>query len=163
MQQHYGTSVELGKDVLENLAKLSDYLLALPEDYKHFEMESFSQSEHGIWAGGSSKIRRTLPNFKSCGTAACACGHGPAAGIPPRDDESWADYAERCFTGGDVVFFDFMFSGQWKYWDNTPHGAARRIKYFLEHKGVPIPTDTVDPVDVEYWDTFMRAINDVPK
>ena len=32
--------------------------------------------------------------------------------------------------------FGWIFDGGWARWDNTPHGAAKRIDYLLEH-GVP--------------------------
>lgn len=86
-----------------------------------------------------------------CGTIACAAGWGPAAGIRPTEDEldfdgsvmRWNDYIERAFGccpwagGNNRAAFAFLFSGGWASSDNTPEGAARRIRYALT-KGIPL-------------------------
>lgn len=95
----------------ENLAKLAAHLEALPEDYEHFEMESYydhdgdcdleaklddgmadaldeiydrhwDEDERGA-AVNSTLYANDIDKFLSnCGTVACAIGHAPAAGIP---------------------------------------------------------------------------------
>lgn len=86
-----------------NLTALADYLESLPEDYSHFEMETytshvgscdlvsdldeevataieqFGQSDADENTLYATSIEKFLGN---CGTSACALGHGPAAGIP---------------------------------------------------------------------------------
>ena len=74
--------------------------------------------------------------YQECGTVACAAGHGPMAGVPARPGEDWYDYTERCFTGGDNDAFNYMFGAQWKKIDNTPKGAAARIRRYLA-EGTP--------------------------
>ncbi len=82
------------------------------------------------------------PNFvplTKCGTAGCAVGHGPYAGIPKLTDESWNEYAERCFSVNLGIVFEYLFHSDWAEIDNTPIGAAKRIRYALDF-GIPKPT-----------------------
>lgn len=77
-------------------------------------------------------------DYKSCGTVCCALGHGPMAGIPVGDDySSWEDYCFYNF-GVDVSSpeYDWLFHANWAYVDNTPKGAAKRIRIYLKY-GVP--------------------------
>jgi hypothetical protein len=67
-----------------------------------------------------------------CGTIGCAVGHGPYAGIPKDEEEEWGDYADRAFGSVEAKIFRHLFSGNWKYYDNTPEGAAKRILNFLD-------------------------------
>lgn len=115
-----------------NLAKLADYLAALPKNYEGFRMSTYSTETHKA--------------IHECGTAACAAGHGPAAGIEAEEDEDWQSYVSR-------VFFPFLtdragwlwcFSPAWQSHDNTPHGAAARIRWYLEHG---LPEDFLEQVD----------------
>lgn len=119
---------------IKNLTKLADYLDALPDDYDHFEMSEFFL--------GPSNTGYT--DF-SCGTVACAIGHGPAAGLPltPADLDSvnkprWGAYSEWV-TGVAVLSreWDWLFSAAWWEYDNTPKGAAARIRYLIQHREVP--------------------------
>ena len=133
-----------------NLRKLANFLLSLPEDYRHFDMETYyynpdqsDSSEVGEMLAASHLLN------SPCGTIACALGHGPAAGIPVHDfDEEWIDYCERAFGVNYIPWdehtnmsehvlavtadpmidpYEYMFGGHWADVDNTPHGAARRI------------------------------------
>lgn len=84
-----------------NLEKLADYLEALPEDYEHFDMESFYDHEgscdlaesldeevadvigdYGVEAKDTLYATSIEDFLNNCGTVACAIGHAPAAGIP---------------------------------------------------------------------------------
>src|SRR3546814_6384471 len=58
--------------------------MALPEDYAKFDM--------GWWTADSRS-----PGATTCGTVACAGGHGPIAGIPSLPGEYWGDYIPRVF------------------------------------------------------------------
>lgn len=112
-----------------NLRKLADYLLTLPDDYPDFEMSDFTSD-------GSK------PNNVTCGTAACAVGHGPNAGISAMPDEnSWNNYSERCFIGPWTrPEYSWCFKSGWSGVDNTVHGAAKRIFWLLE-KGLPLDAE----------------------
>ena len=105
----------------KNLRILADYL----ESKKlkaAFSMETYSAD------GESYK-----PN---CGAVGCAIGHGPYAGIPKRVSESWDAYDTRVF-GLQGEALRWCFSSRWAEIDNTPEGAAKRIRYLLEHGAPP--------------------------
>ena len=109
----------------DNLLKLADYLDKLPDDYEQFDMDEYMQDENGhvVWI--------TTQNKPSCGTVACAVGHGPAAGIRVYGDGDWADYADRVFGKMCCDDFQYMFGSWWSNYDNTPKGAASRIRTFV--------------------------------
>jgi hypothetical protein len=122
----------------DNLLKLADYLDALPADYKEFDMRDYNTVKADTLSG----TRSLDPNKRryGCGTAACALGHGPAAGIRVYGDWCWDDYCKRVF-GIDRDFrrntdeFDYLFGSTWTQYDNTPHGAAARIRTYVELGG----------------------------
>lgn len=115
---------------VQNLLLLANYLESLPADYEDFEMGMFHDvAETPFDAVGT-----------HCGTAACAVGHAPQVeGLPkPIEGEGWAPYSERIFgVSGYSLEWDYMFSDSWDIVDNTPHGAAKRIRYIAEHGTVP--------------------------
>lgn len=111
-----------------NLAKLAAYLWTLPADYPDFEMSRFIRPRNFDCVPAYAHVA-------VCGTAACAAGHGPRAGIKPRKNETWYSYSYRAFIdggndGGDAWYW--VFSAGWTDYDNTVHGAAARIEYMLE-------------------------------
>jgi hypothetical protein len=113
-----------------NLEKLAAYLEQLPEDYTHFDMGLFL-TLNDVAINAWTTIRAG-----ACGTVACALGHGPAAGIIlATKNADWDAYGEKAF---ELVFdeWDWCFSSGWASVDNTPHGAAKRIRHLLDH-GVP--------------------------
>lgn len=136
-----------------NLIKLATYLESLPEDYGHFNMGTFLDEGDNFDA----IVAYALNNggVHQCGTAACAVGHGPAAGVLFDKNEiaeewrwskaanenirvdvpNWLLYTKR-FVDVNSDQFDFLFGGSWVTYDDTPHGAAKRIRYFLAN-GVP--------------------------
>lgn len=126
----------------ENLEKLAAYLEALPEDYQDFDMSIFS--------GNNSE-----PTVNPCGSAACAVGHGPNAGIRPYADATWEAYACRVFgvelhgtghfahPGGQL--WHWCFEGDWCDIDNSAKGAAWRIRYYLQAGQAPFEMDFFDP------------------
>ena len=148
-------------DTRVNLATLASYLESLPEDYAEFEMESFLDAD--LYDETNQKVVKQylLANggVASCGTSACAVGHGPAAGLFFKADEivldyddellpKWRDYMRRVFgISGCGCGFDFMFGSNWSDVDNTVHGAAARIRYYLA-EGAP---------DENPWDTERYA------
>jgi hypothetical protein len=118
------------KEHRDNLAKLADYLENLPDDYAKFDMEFFMSAD-----GEPIDTPKTV----SCGTVACAVGHGPSAGIPVCGDNNWPDYVQRVFGvyhARESGAFEWLFAEWWASVDNTPKGAANRIRYYLEN-GVP--------------------------
>lgn len=110
---------EITQEQRANLIKLARYLFELPEDYEHFDMGVFnSGAELPCLAG------------QSCGSAACAVGHGPYAGIYALPGEGWRSYSYRSFCADDLLW-SFMFSDLWELPDDTPVGAAQRITMVL--------------------------------
>lgn len=109
-----------------NLEKLAAYLERYAAETGHsvrFEMGQFCDVNHYY-------------DSIQCGTIGCAVGHGPEAGVEKWMDEWWYEYVERAFTGGDDDVYCWLFDDGWKYNDNTPLGAAKRIRWYLRH-GVP--------------------------
>ncbi len=133
---------KLTKPQRTRLEKLAAYLEGLPADYEYFRMWMW------ITDGSSKKVRhyaRHNGGVDSCGTAACAAGHGPAAGIlvPPRfigdsDFVDWRGYALELFVGGDTKKEIWVFGGTWDGVDGGHYAAAARIRYLLD-KGEPPP------------------------
>ena len=129
----------------DNLLKLAIYLEKLPTDYQHFDMGGYydryhnltpeQQVDYALNNGGVDKL--------NCGTVACAVGHGPAAGLLMTPSQVygrfplWESYCCETFVDIDTSEFEWMFGGRWGDVDNTPHGAAKRIRYILNHADVP--------------------------
>lgn len=127
-------SVEISEEQIANCRRLIAYLRTLPSDYPDFEMKTFVSGDGNSYA-----------HVPVCGTAACAVGHGPAAGIAPLESgEWWADYSARAFVGCQPEDCDeendwaweWCFDSPWSQVDNTVHGAAARIEMMLD-QGVP--------------------------
>ena len=125
------TNKELGITQFQrnNLEKLAVYLETNPQE------QTFGMSKYFAVHGKIVYFPATAAKVQSCGTVACAIGHGPYAGIVPLEGEDWETYSDRCFTQ-DMKAWAWCFSGSWVKVDNTPIGAAKRIRWFLEH-GVP--------------------------
>ena len=109
----------------DNLLKLADYLATLPDDYEQFNMSDYMQDSDGC------VVYITDQSKPSCGTVACAVGHGPAAGIRVYGDVGWSDYADRVFGKMFDDDFTYMFGSIWSDYDNTPKGAAARIRTYV--------------------------------
>lgn len=116
-----------------NLTKLAAYLLTLPAEYPDFEMESYVRPRGELDNAIAVKLD-TFAHLPECGTAACAAGHGPRAGIDFEPGESWNIYSRRAFAGGDE--WSWCFGALWAHVDNTAHGAAARIEWMLAN-GLP--------------------------
>lgn len=126
----------------QNCTILADYLESLPEDYRHFNMTRWM----GLppWDKDVARYARHNGGVASCGTVACAVGHGPAAGLLFEPDElewfgdevykvCWHEYSKRFVPrGGDELEFCWCFSSWWALHDNHHWGAAARIRYLLE-------------------------------
>ena len=112
------TKPDITPEQADNLDKLATHLEGLPENYEWFNMSTFSEATE-------------------CGTVACACGHGPLAGIERKGDESWNDYADRVFgVSPDSENGYFLFDAYWFWCQPTHHQAAARIRVFLKG-GIP--------------------------
>lgn len=134
------------------LDKLATYLESLPKRYRHFGMAEFV----GGVADGDALIRYAAENggVTSCGTVACAVGHGPAAGVLAplsvvkkfqkarcifERADGWFAYA-RLFVGpetGCKSAFEWCFGGSWVSHDDGHRGAAARIRYLLDQGSPP--------------------------
>ena len=119
----------------KNLLKLSDFLEKLPQE--KFDMTHYRSDDNGFQVSYESK--------NNCGTAGCALGWAPfIKGLEPvkkeffkREDFSWALYTRRVFDISVVdtscAFWMWLFSWDWKDIDNTPQGAAKRIRYLVRY------------------------------
>lgn len=146
--------LELSQQHRDNLAKLADVLSDKDQVKKltgGFNMRAFASR----W---DSRLNRTklipLPSRNVCGTVCCAIGVGSLLMIPQEPDMEWLEYTATTYginydgsydgspdrdpqeRRAHQEAFEWMFGEDWEYRDNTPEGAAKRIKYFLEH-GVP--------------------------
>ena len=109
----------------KNLQKLATFLAYgdLPKDVG-FTMVKFAEN-----------VTRFAP---ACGTAGCAVGFAPFAGIKKRTDEDFAQYSYRALINiNDSPSWNWCFSAGWADPDNTPLGAAKRIQYLLDNGKVP--------------------------
>lgn len=106
-----------------NLRKLATYLLS-GKLKARFTMGKFDEPCVG--------------SFTTCGTAGCAIGHGPYAGIERILGEKWGSYCNRAFVNIPDNFgtWEWCFASYWKAIDNTPEGAGKRILWLLD-KGLP--------------------------
>lgn len=121
----------------ERLDKLATYLERLPRRTRRFDMARWVS---GLW--GEDAVKYARKNGGMCGTAACAAGYGPAAGVlmPPRlASNGYVDWEGYCqlFVGSSVPRRAWVFNGAWACVDNTPHGAAARIRYLLAKDSPP--------------------------
>lgn len=126
----------------ENLTKLAAYLESLPADYQHFDMGVFYHRDDYDTIKAELEYAEDPTAVTHCGTAACALGHGPAAGIAPTRVTGtvgidWSAYGLKFIDQDDTATYEFLFSGHWDQIDNTLRGAAARIRYVLDDNPVP--------------------------
>lgn len=162
----------------ENFRRLADYLLALPADYAHFDMETFVRGPGiGRFSSMSEAVRYLLAHESDglgleshyCGTVACALGHAPVVGIGRDFEGDWWDYSGKYFVscGGDEdprmspeeaekerSVWCFCFGEEWQEIDNTHVGAARRIEYVLDGRRIPAWRD------LETWYESLPLVSD---
>ena len=99
----------------------------------------FSMYNYISIRGNSDRLRlpaNCTPEVYVCGTVACAAGHGPLAGIEALPHETWSEYTQRAFSGPDPNVFFYLFAADWTDIDDTPKGAAARIRRYLS-EGMP--------------------------
>lgn len=147
----------------ENLTKLANFLMTLPDDQPDFDMKNFYSGD-----GVTAYVKE--PHIP-CGSTACAVGWGPAAGIPldPKyltDDRvepvDWWAYYQEVFGLSQRHTYDeweWCFSGEWGWGgvDNTPRGAAARILYMLDDN--PVDSQWVGNSDyVEVYQHYKKDL-----
>jgi hypothetical protein len=128
---------------IENLEKMAQYVENLPQSV--FDMSSF-------------RLGDPIPISHECKTVGCIIGHCTILDLNPLPVDNLfginyptINFYRWCFnfTGihqsDDVDEFLFLFGSDWDKIDNTPKGAAQRIRYFLEY-GLP-----------ENWDEQMTG------
>lgn len=118
----YGDTRFLSARNMRNLRTLSAYLKTLPVNAVQFDMAQFSIQD----------------DSSPCGTIACALGHAPAAGIGENKQGGWTRYSMDHF--GLWVLdgaWSWFFNSLWADRDNTPHGAAARIDWYLKYRDIP--------------------------
>jgi hypothetical protein len=138
---------KLTKPQRARLDKLATYLERLPKRYRHFDMDQYIVSDDAEKVSQYALHNGGVP---SCGTVACAVGHGPAAGILFKKEMvtryssggwrvDWNAYstlflpADPLSEGrwSDERLFDWLFGDGWSLSDNHHYGAAARIRYLL--------------------------------
>jgi hypothetical protein len=145
---------DLTEEQVSNLKKLAEYLNRSELPAK-FDMNTYCGEE-------MMELDNGFPTI--CGSVGCAVGHGPYAGIPKNDYESWTEYSRRAFTNGRrTTLFLFLFSEDWAAVDNTPKGAAKRIEYFIRY-GVPELVTALRGSCIEYhfgikeWNSILNSV-----
>jgi len=129
---------------IKNLEKLAYYLLALPDDYQHFDMGHYfygsdviktdpESVQHLLTSLGPMEAKKERIEHY-CGAVACALGHAALAISCPNRFDLWEDFGESLF---DIhpcsCEWSWCFSPEWEGYDNTHRGAADRILYLIEH------------------------------
>ena len=119
---------------VRNLQRLAKYLESGLKPGTEFDMKHFYNSHEADAA-------------TECGTVGCAVGHGPYAGIPKSQEETWAEYSYRVF--GIPSYsnaWEWLFGVRWAYSEKfSDHlSAAKRIHVFLK-AGNSIPWSSEDP------------------
>ena len=146
--------------VKRDLLVLANYLESLPDDYEHFDMGTYLavSATHKTWSEDTFDAHISchsyindkwykdvssysefvlLDKFLSCDTVACVVGHAKFLtfkGIDPVTAD-WGDLRKYLSDNKDYVD-KWIFDSDWQKVDNTPSGAAKRIRYALEF-GVP--------------------------
>lgn len=144
-----------------NLIILADFLERVVPPPK-FDISAYLMDADGEITPDSAKNKV----YKSCGTTACAAGHGPLAGIKWKesDGSDWNSYCTRAFGAPPISnLWEWLFSPDWADIDNTPEGAAARIKWYLAH-GTPDYDEILDQQNGDtplcYTDLIVRNIKE---
>lgn len=135
----------MNKQQFDNCVTLAKYLLSLPEDYEHFDMDNFYIKPEKLSDNIYTCVSPVDAGKPACGAVACALGHGPAAGIIPEEDICWIKYCAKYFgmIFGEVIYL-WCFDTDWTEVDNTPQGAGKRIAFMLEKGHETIPDGFVE-------------------
>ncbi len=131
-----------------NLKKLALFL-SKKRASKKFDMQHYAKVNQNIVQP------QDIKEYNECATVCCAVGHGPYAGIPVGKSKGWNEYMEKFIPSYDHSY-DWLFSQDWKEFDNTPKGAAYRIGYYLKC-GIPEWFDEYTIMD-DHRDKYKEAI-----
>lgn len=132
----------------ENLLKLADLLDQQPQD--RFDMINYRVPVGNLASNISLEF---WDNEPKCGTVCCALGVAASHGIASEymtglDD--WPDYAFAAFgVSSNHLSWVWLFDAIWHDVDNTPSGAAKRIRHYLEH-GTPDNAEWQSCGDADY-------------
>ena len=133
----------------DNLITLASYLQTVEPptfDMKGFfnpspTLELTLNKKSKMWDYASAATEEV---YRTCGTVACAAGHGPLAGIKPLKTETWLNYTKRVFGAHNGIYgseeyllWQWLFSMSWAFVDNTAKGAAARILWYIANGKVP--------------------------
>jgi len=112
-----------------NLLLLADFLEGLHQN--EFNMSFYASDAHGQY--------QRDPQANVCNTVACAVGWGPSAGIPIMAQErDWQSYSVRAFGLSEYSNeWLWCFSGSWSRVDNSPAGAASRMRHLVSSGSAP--------------------------
>lgn len=146
--------LNLTEENWENLRLLAEH--TEKREQRSFGMAHYCVKNGHVYGSGPSGHNHV------CGTVKCVLGDAPALrfthkqfdinpSLGPLGDiggkETWAEYSKRLFGVNRDIWnrenhdtdraWEFLFSGSWCHIDNTPGGAAKRLRFFLEHKGYP--------------------------
>lgn len=136
----------LTKQAQQNLQDLADYLKAYAAKRSSEEVNE-PTAAFGMGRFFNDELDKTA---HQCGTSACAVGHYAimrefeCTEVSVIDKNlcelSWHKFSEEhigvASHNEQAPIWDWLFSGRWQVYDDTPLGAAARIEYFLEN-GVP--------------------------
>jgi len=137
-----------------NLQKIADHTRARAA--KTFSMDLFLREV---------QTRDSVPDIPTeppkCNTIACIIGDCINIDDPnfmPLLDEEWGAYSDRvsgldCTSKLDDDIWNYLFSGEWVYADNTPTGAADRIEHVLAQG---LPEDWRDQMEGEAPLSYMK-------
>lgn len=108
----------------ENLKKLADFIKTVPQEI--FDMRD---------------IRRGRTDNAECDSVGCVIGHATVlyeGELPRYSDSGSIDFSAFWNRFGELPFIDssWIVCSSWKYVDNTPLGASKRIEWLLKH-GLP--------------------------
>jgi hypothetical protein len=114
---------------LENLIRMADYIETVPQ-------EKFDMSE----------FRNDYWNTKymvepKCNSVGCIIGHCTILDDKdlPRnwsEDIDFAEWSQKFIGTDDDSVWEYLFDANWRDTDNTPTGAAKRIRYYVAN-GLP--------------------------
>ena len=146
----------------ENLLKLADYL------EKRVTQEQFDMS---CYRAELADLCHATDFYSThdCGSVGCALGWSPfVKGLEPIDDDYIFDrhtslkelafrrYSLRVFELT-AVEWKWCFSADWVDIDNTPSGAARRIRCLVYQGEVPLGWRRPNGRDVEWYQDYEEA------
>lgn len=145
----------MDKRIRDNFEQAID-ILANKVSQKEFDMGNWRayDSEDGL-------ISVDYFSLNDCGTVGCSLGQLPVKGtgdLAPIENDfiggkmlCWGNYMNRIFGPLSDDASKFLFSGTWAEYDNTPEGAAYRMRYYLNNRAEIDNGDWEYPCFSEGW------------